>query len=241
MTGIAVRWRITAGSRCKANSIIRGDVMKTEIGMERPANFKESWPGEYTCFSHFEHAAVVPQVLSLITTLKNNGKPNAAFHAGTVFSGDPSGYYAIMPGISYSHTYDNILRAKEFCINFLSKAYYAACMKTVEENGEDTDEIMAGGFTAEPCKTIGGFRIKEALLSFECKLVSSQDITGQNKLFMFIGQVQLAVVDENCHKLENICGPKGFMYNIPAPQNPLKDERMPTAAAYLTPFVVKEE
>ncbi len=212
---------------------------KIELGKERPDNFKESWSGEYKYFSHFEHGAIVPQVLSMVTTMKENGKPNAAFHAGTVFSGDPSGYYVIMPGISYSHTYTNILRDKEFCVNFLSSEYYEACKRTVAENSEDTDEIIAGGFNAEPCKTISGFRIEEAILSFECKLVSIQDITGQNGLFMLIGQVQLGVVDENCHRLENICGSKGFMYHIPSPQNPLTDERMPTAAAYLTPFKVK--
>jgi len=214
--------------------------MKVEIGTERPDHFKESWPGEYSYFSHYEHGAIVPQVLSLITTLKENGKPNAAFHAGTVFAGDPTGYYAMMPGLSFSHTYTNILRDKEFCINFLSSEYYDACKKTVEENGDETDEISAGGFTPEPCKTIGGFRIKEAILSFECKLTSVQDITGQNHLFLVIGQVQLGIVDERCHTLEHICGAKGFMYNIPAAQNPLKTERMPTAAAFLTPFMVKE-
>lgn len=48
------------------------------------------------------------------------------------------------------------------------------------------------------------------------------------------------IVDENCHKLEYICGEHGFIYNIPSPQNPLTEERMPTAAASLTPFYIKE-
>lgn len=157
-----------------------------------------------------------------------------------MFSGDPSGYYVIIPGLSHSHTYENILRDKEFCVNFLSSKYYSNCKKTVAENGDDTDEIAAGGFTAELCKTIGGNRIAEAMLSYECKLTSVQDITGRNKLFMVIGQVQLVTIEENCHKLDFMCGPDGFMYNIPSPQNPLTEERLPTAAAYLTPFYIKE-
>ena len=71
-------------------------------------------------------------------------------------------------------------------------------------------------------------------------MTSLQDITGQNRLFLVIGRVQLGIVDEKCHTLEHICGTNGFMYNIPAAQNPLTEERMPTAAAYLTPFMVKE-
>ena len=37
--------------------------MKIEIGKEKPANFKEMWPGELEFFSHFDCAAVVPNVL----------------------------------------------------------------------------------------------------------------------------------------------------------------------------------
>ena len=211
--------------------------MKIEIGKERPAHFKEAWPGEYSYFSHFEHSTVVPHVLSMITTKKSNGKPNACFHCGTVFTGDPSGYYVIMPGLTPdSHTGANILRDGVFCVNFLSGKYYSACKKTIEENGDDTDEIAAGGLTAEPCKTIDGYRIQEALLTFECKLSTTLDVTGQGRAMMFIGQVQLAAVEDGGHLLQNMCGPDGFMYNIPSPQNPLTAERMPTGAAYLTPF-----
>lgn len=213
--------------------------MKIEVGKARPENFKEAWPGEYVFFSHFEHNAVVPQVLSMITTTKPNGKTNACFHSGAAFMGDKNGYYILLPGICNSHTYENILRDREFAVNFLSSQFYSSCKKTVAENEEDTDEILVGGFTPEPCKTIGGFRIKESILALECKLVSTQDLTGSGH-FLFVGQVELAIVDENCHKLENICGENGFMYNIPSPQSPLTQERMPTAAAFLTPFFIKE-
>lgn len=213
--------------------------MKVEIGKERPAHWKEAWPGEFDFFSHFEHGAVVPQVLSMITTTKQNGKPNACFHSGVSFMGDASSYFILLPGMCNSHTYENILRDQEFSVNFLSSHAYHACKKTVRENGDDTDEIAAGGFTAEPCKTIRGFRIQESILSFECKLASTMDITGTGR-FLFVGQVEFAVVDENCHRLEHICGADGFMYNIPSPQNPLTAQRFPTAAAYLTPFSIQE-
>ncbi len=213
--------------------------MKIEIGTQRPEHFKEAWPGEYSYFSHFEHSAIVPHVLSLITTKKQNGKPNACFHSGAVFTGDPSGYYVVLPGLTpLSHTGANILRDKVFCVNFPAQKYYHLCKKTVLSNGDETDEIAAGGFTAETCTDIDCPRIKEAIMSFECELSQTVDVTGQGKTMLVIGKVLLAAVDENCHLTENICGPNGFMYNIPSPQSPLTDARMPTAAAYLTPFEV---
>jgi flavin reductase (DIM6/NTAB) family NADH-FMN oxidoreductase RutF len=211
--------------------------MKIEIGKTRPENFRESWPGEYSYFSHFEHGAIVPDVLSMITTKKESGIPNACFHSGTVFTGDPGAYYVVMPGfVEGSHTYANILRDREFCVNFLSSKYYPACKKTVQFNSDEDDEIAAGGFTPERCKTIGVPRIGEAMLSFECKLISAQAIDGRGRNILLIVEVQLAHGDENCHKLDMLCGENGCMYNIPSPQNPLTEERMPTAAAFLKPF-----
>ena len=85
-------------------------------------------------------------------------------------------YYIILPGMGQSHTYANILREKEFCVNFISSKYYMACGKTIEHNDEGDDEISVGGFTAMPCKTISVPRIEESIVSFECKLVSTHDI-----------------------------------------------------------------
>jgi len=212
--------------------------MKIEFGKSKPANFKEMWPGELTFSSHFECGAVVPNVLSLITTLKGNEESNACFYAGTTFTGDAEHYYIILPGLGQSHTRDNILRDKEFCVNFLSSMFYQACQKTIEHNDEADDEISAGGFTAKPCITIKVPRIEESIVSFECKLVSVYDITGTGKNSIYIGEVHLAHVEENSHLLEKITGPDGFMYNINSAQNLLSEDRMPYSAAYLTPFAI---
>ncbi|MDR0294123.1 MAG: flavin reductase [Oscillospiraceae bacterium] len=212
--------------------------MKIEIGQSRPANFREMYPGELSFSSHFECGAVVPNVLSLITTLKENGKYNACFYAGTTFAGNEGKYYVILPGMGQSHTYANILRDREFCVNFISSKYYKACGKTIEHNDDGDDEISEGGFTAKPCKTIKAPRIEESIVSFECRLVSAHDIAGDGKSVLYIGEVQLAHVEENSHLLDRICGPDGFMVNINSAQNLLSEERMPYGAAYLTPFEV---
>jgi flavin reductase (DIM6/NTAB) family NADH-FMN oxidoreductase RutF len=195
--------------------------MKIEIDETRPAHFKEYWPGQYKIFSHFEFASGVPSVLFMITTLKENGKPNACFHAWSAFSGDGGGYFAIMPGLmQHTHTYKNILRDKEFCVNFLGPDYYDACGETIKQNGEEIDEITVAGFTAEPSQVIIPPCMRQAFVSYECTLESCTDLSGAGVGAMIIGRVRHAAVDENHTGVDAICGENGFMLNIHSPKDP---------------------
>ncbi len=209
-------------------------MMKVEIGNSKPDYFRECWPGQYQIFSHFEFAGGVPSVLFLITTLKENGKPNVCLHAWSAFSGDGGGFFAILTGLmQHTHTYKNILRDKEFCINFLAPSYYDSCIKTIEENGENTDEISIGGFTAEPSKVIKPPRIREAFLTYECTLESFADLSGSGINAMIIGRIQHAAVDEGHNGVTALCGDKGFMINIHSPKDPKNGEGSQSAIASL--------
>jgi flavin reductase (DIM6/NTAB) family NADH-FMN oxidoreductase RutF len=195
--------------------------MKIEISDKKPTDYKEYWPGQYKIFSHYEYVAGVPSILFMITTLKDNGKPNACFHAWSSFSGDEGGYFAIMPGLmQHTHTYKNILRDKEFCINFLSPEYYDACGETIKQNGEEVDELAAAGFTAEPAKLIKSPRIREAFMVYECTLESHTDLSGAGVGAMIIGRVKHAAVEEQHLNVDDICGEKSFMLNIHSPKDP---------------------
>lgn len=214
--------------------------MKIEIGETKPAHYTEYWPGQYKCFSHFEYVSGVPHALFLITTLKANGKPNACFHSWSTFSGDRGGFFAVMPGLmQHTHTYQNIRREKEFCVNFLSFDYYASCGVTIRENGEDTDELAAAGLTAEPARLVKAPRIREAFLSFECTLESVTDLSGQGIAAMIIGRVRLAAMVDGHHALDAICGQPGFMFNIHSPKDPRSGEGEMSAVANL--HIVKQE
>jgi hypothetical protein len=70
--------------------------MKHEIGIQTQPHFQEPWPGAYQLFSWLEHAATIPYPTYLITTLKENGKPNACWHSWGCFSGDAQAYCAVM-------------------------------------------------------------------------------------------------------------------------------------------------
>lgn len=216
--------------------------MKVEIGKQKPEMLKELWPGQYDFFSHFEFLSGVPHVLFLITTLKENGKPNVCFHSWSAFSGDSGGFHAVMPGLGMNtHTYRNMLREKEFCVSFVSSEYYDGCIKTISDNGEETDEIAAGGFTAEPSKTVKCPRIREAFLSFECSLHSATDLSGKGIIAMVVGQVQLAVVAQNFHEFDHICSKDGFMFNVHSPKSAVTGEGQTSAVAILNPVKIVNE
>jgi flavin reductase (DIM6/NTAB) family NADH-FMN oxidoreductase RutF len=189
--------------------------MKIEIGEKKPENFTDRWPGEFRIFSHFEMALGIPHSLFLITTVKENGKSNACFQSWSSFSGDSGGYFAITPIVQTTHTYQNILRTKEFCINFINARYFDACYKTIINNSVETDEIAAGGFTAEKARCISVPRIQEAFLSVECTFHSNFDLSGKGITSLIIGRVLSAAIDDDyLNGSEKKYGQDGFMYYL---------------------------
>ena len=189
--------------------------MKIEIGDKKPDNFIDRWPGEFRIFSHFEMALGIPHSLFLITTVKENGRSNACFQSWSSFTGDSGGYFVITPIVQTTHTYHNILRTKEFCINFINARYFDACYKTIICNSDDTDEIAAGGFTAEQARCISVPRIQEAFLSIECTFHSTIDLSGKGITSLIIGKVlSVAVDDDYLNRSEKKYGKDGFMYYL---------------------------
>jgi flavin reductase (DIM6/NTAB) family NADH-FMN oxidoreductase RutF len=189
--------------------------MKIEMGTSRPGISIEKWPGEFEVFSHYETSLGIPHSLFLITTVKENGKLNACFQSWSSFSGDSGGFFALTPLLQRMHTYHNILRTKEFCINFLSVRYFDACYQTVFNNAEGTDEIAAGGFTSEPCHSINVPRICEAFLSLECTFDSQQDLSKKGISALIIGRVIWAAIEADyLNGSEKKYGPDGFMYYL---------------------------
>lgn len=216
-------------------------MMKIELTETKPEHYKEYWQGQYDIFSHIEFVCGVPSVMFMITTLKDNGKPNACFHTWSTFSGDKGGFFAIMAGLmQHTHTYRNILRDKEFCVNFLSAEYYDACMKTIAENKEEIDELAAAGLTAEPSVLIKPPRIKEAFLCYECTFESACDLSGAGVNAMVIGRVRRAAVEEQHGSIEAVCGNHSFMYNVHSPKDAKTGEGETSAVAKLQVVLLQE-
>jgi flavin reductase (DIM6/NTAB) family NADH-FMN oxidoreductase RutF len=203
--------------------------MKHEVGSALPANFAETWPGQFSMFTHFEFAAGVPQALCLITTRKENGKTNACFHAWQCFTGEN----AVIAGLTVnSHTFQNILREKEFCVNFLSANHYDACLKTIEVDCPDGDELTDAGLHAEMAANVKAPRVKEAFLSMECSFTAAYPLSD-GKTMLILGRIVHAAVEEGFRSPEKICSSEGFMYFVHEPIDPKEGKSAPSAVATL--------
>jgi len=192
--------------------------MKIEIGAQLPAHFQPDWPGQYELFSHFEFACGIPQLLFAVTTYKPNGLPNVCPQSWSSFVSGKDGYYAILGGLlPGSHTYENILRERCFCVNFLSPALCGAMMRSIEHNGDEADEFAACGFTPEPCAAIRAPKIAEGFLTLECEF--RQLLTPQDgALSLIVGRTLRAYVEEEyAHGVDAKYGADGFSLNVHTP------------------------
>ena len=193
--------------------------MKREISMETAELLYENWPGQFDTFSHMEFACAIPQSLFLISTLKENGQPNLCFHSWSCFGGDEGGYFAVMQNVSHiSHTYENIVREGEFCINFVSADFYSNCIATITHNDNIGDEFEAGHFTTKKASKVKAPRVHQAFMTLECQLACNVDLSRKGISSMIIGRVLHASIDEKyIAGVDLRYGKKGFMFNIHEP------------------------
>lgn len=207
--------------------------MKIRIGKERPAHFREEYPGQFEIVSHMECAVGVPQVLFAITTWKENGKPNVCFHSWACFHGDKTAFFAVMGNLfQHTHTYANIRRDNCFALNFLPLSQYDRLLETIAQNGAETDEFAAGGFTLERAQTVAAPVIAESFMTMECTLHSLTDLTGAGITAMVVGEVQsIAVEEAYARGYGRRYGEDGYMLLIPAPQNLVTGEAAQSGVA----------
>lgn len=197
--------------------------MKHELSAQ-PASFKETWPKQYSIFSWIEFVASIPQAIMVITTWKEGRLPNACLQAWAMYTGDSGGYYVIFSCMNTNHTYKNILRDKEFVVNFPDIDNFQKCFNTIANNADETDEITAVGLTVEPAKVVDAPRIKECFLNLECRLGWHRPLhEGSNWHHIFAGEVVHVAMDSDRVRsgVYRRCGPSGFIYNIHSPTDPV--------------------
>lgn len=117
--------------------------------------------------------SILPRPIAVVSTLNEDGSNNVApFSFFTAVSAKPM-IIAFSPLIRSStgemkDTPRNILRNKEFVINFVSQPIIEKINQTSAELPYGQDEFKHAGLTPIDSEKIGPKRIKESLIHFEC-------------------------------------------------------------------------
>jgi flavin reductase (DIM6/NTAB) family NADH-FMN oxidoreductase RutF len=200
--------------------------MKHEIRVGTPDNLKEIWAGSYELFSWLEYVVTIPYPMFLITTRKSNGEPNACLHSWGFLTGDKDNYTSILSVLDYYHTYENILREGEWCLNFPSVDDYEKCFETIFVNEAENDEISDAGLTVEASQFIQAPRIAECAVNLECKLEWHRPLYESSQWHLMTGRVVHVAMDDKVvtqdptERMRNL----QLMYNIRGTINPVSGE-----------------
>lgn len=200
--------------------------MKHEIQVDTPENLEEIWPGSYDLFSWLEYVVNIPHPIFLITTSKANGAPNACLHSWGFLVGDRGNYTSILGVLDYYHTYENIIREGEWCLNYPSVDDYEKCFQTIHVNEAGNDEITEAGLTVEPAKFVKAPRIAECPINIECQLEWHRPLYEGNQWHIMAGRIVHAAMDERVlthdptERMRNL----RLMYNIRGTLNPASGE-----------------
>lgn len=200
--------------------------MKHEIGIEKPEYVVEDWSGKYSAFSWLEYVVTVPNAIFIVTTLKPNGNANANLHSWGLLLGHGNAQLSLLAILNHTHTYDNILRTKEWVVNYPGLDDAEQCSKTIQVNLDDNDEIEESGFTREESKFVSAPRIAESSYVLECRLLWHKPLTDNSQWHLFCGKVVHVAVDDEAlpvdqsERMNNL----KLMYNVRGTVNPLNDE-----------------
>ena len=90
-------------------------------------------------------------------------------------------------------TVRNILETREFVVNLVSEELLEKMVVTSEDFPPEVDEFEKAGLTPEKSRFVKPPRIKEAKVSFECKLYAYQRVYDMH---MILGEALLIKIDD---------------------------------------------
>jgi len=176
--------------------------MKREVKVGTPENLAEFWPGSYDLFSWLEYVVTIPHPIFIITTSKANGAPNACLHSWGFLVGDRDNYTSILGLLDYYHTYENILREGEWCLNYPSIDDYEKSFETIHVNEADNDEITDAGLTVEAAHIIRAPRIAECPINLECQLEWHRPLYEGSQWHVMAGRIVHVALDDSVLAIE---------------------------------------
>jgi flavin reductase (DIM6/NTAB) family NADH-FMN oxidoreductase RutF len=142
---------------------------------------------------------VAPRPIALVTTLAENGTPNAApMSFFNVFSQDPP---IVILGIqtkpdgAEKETIRNIRRSGEFTINMCDLRIAQQMVDCGIGFPDDVDEVALTGLSQAPSHKIGPARVAEAPAAMECR---TSQIIDYPRRAIVLGEVVQMHVDDAC-------------------------------------------
>lgn len=169
-----------------------------------------------------EYVAAVPAPLVAVIGYKSNGKANVTMQSWCAVHGDRVIFASVERG---SHMYGILRDSGGVVVNFPTAEVFNRCMRSIEHNGWDEDEIAAVGLTAEQAKEVHAPRITECPLSLECTLLWEHEAApGSSDVTVCMRIVNVAVEPELCK--EGRYGKGGYLYNIRSRGDPETGEKM---------------
>lgn len=135
---------------------------------------------------------VLPQTITIITTVDKSGRVNAALKSWMMYCSTRD----IMFGCNVNHdTAKNVLETKEFVVNIPGRDILKQTVTTAVPYPKGINEIEKAGLTAIPSSKVRPPRVKECKVHAECKLMWHKRL-GDNSV-IFIGRVIALSVDED--------------------------------------------
>ena len=163
----------------------------------------------------------IPTPMFLVTTYKSNGQPNATMQSWATFTSADhgNGYFAVLASVTKGgHLHQTLNEKKEAVINFMSSDKYEDCMKTIQNNQFEVDEISSSGLTVEKASWVDAPMVEECFMNLECKLIWEKEIVPGDDHAMLCLEVIGLHIDEN--HLPDRTGESGILYNIHYQVNP---------------------
>jgi len=197
--------------------------MKHYFTNKKPECLVEDWPGKYDTFSWLEFGITVPNPIYIITSLKEDDIPNANIQSWGLLLGEGKYNHFLMGMLKHHHTYSNIMRTKEWCVNYCSKEYITQSFNTVNNNGIEIDEIISSEYNIKKSKIVKTPTIDESNVILECKLKWEKTLIEESNWSLICGEIVNIIIDEKVmetepeKRIENM----NLMYNIRGTVNPL--------------------
>ena len=211
--------------------------MKKEFSTVPDTIAKHPWllSKEAGGFSWQDFVTAMPALVFVVTGWKSNGKENACLASWASFvGGGVDDFVCIMAKVGKGgHMYQSLKETGVCVLNFPTLDIFDRCVKTIGNNGFETDEITASGLTAERATKVDAPRIKECFLNIECEFLWEHELCK--------GSADMAVA----LKAVNICmdadrydqgklgryGKTRYLYQIHCPANPETGETTPSVGA----------